>query len=188
MPADPSSLRLQVYPAEVLRQKAEPVDATDDVRAVGRRMIEIMHESEGIGLAAPQVGLAWRLFVTDVRPREDDDEVSADVDPPSAEREPCVYINPVIERTSGPPEIREEGCLSLPGLHGDVIRPPTVTLSYRDLEGRPCTRTATGLLARCWQHELDHLDGVLIIDRMTQMSRTKVRAQLKTLEQQAGRR
>jgi peptide deformylase len=88
-----------------------------------------------------------------------------------------VIVNPL-----PPLEPYEEGCLSLPGIRGDVIRPTTVTIKAIGLDGKPFEQTATGLLARCWQHEYDHLDGVLIIDRMTQMSRIKNRAAVRSLE------
>ena len=180
MRVDASTLRIVRYPDPVLRQRAEPVAApTDEIRAVARRMIELMREAEGVGLAAPQVGLPWRLFVADVPPAEDR---SPDAEPPAATTGPAVYINPVITDPAGPIEPFEEGCLSLPDIRGEVVRPATVTITAHDLEGREFTARASGLLARCWQHELDHLDGVLIIDRMTQMSRLKNRAALRDLE------
>lgn len=180
MSVDPRALTLQIYPAPVLRKRAAPVEAvTDEVRAVAARMIEMMRAEEGIGLAAPQAGLSWRLFVVDVPPSEDR---SAETDPPTATRGPVVYINPALSRPVGVPTPSEEGCLSLPDIRGDVLRSPVITITATDLEGRPFTATAAGLLARCWQHELDHLDGVLIIDRMTQMSRLKNRAAIRDLE------
>jgi peptide deformylase len=182
MPVDIANLTIVTYPAPVLRARAKPVDkVVDEVRRVARRMIELMREHEGIGLAAPQVGLAWRLFVVDVPPSA---ERSPDHDPPTATDGPRFYINPMLSNPQGPPEPWEEGCLSLPDIRGDVLRPPVITISALDLEGKPFTQTAGGLLARCWQHEMDHLDGVLILDRMTQMSRLKNRAAVKDLEDQ----
>jgi len=183
MAVDPALLRVHIYPDPVLRKKAVAVASVDEeVRGVARRMIELMREHDGIGLAAPQVGLAWRLFVCDVPPNE---ERSAEVDPPSATRGPQVYINPVLSAPTGAPVPADEGCLSLPDLTGEVLRPPTITITATDLEGKTIKATATGLLARCWQHEMDHLDGVLIIDRMTQMSRLKNRAAIRDMEKQA---
>jgi len=171
------------YPAAVLRQKAKPVGViTPQVRAVAMRMIELMKEAEGVGLAAPQVGLPWRLFVADV-PENDERSVSAD--PPSATRGPVVYVDPVLSMPSGPLEPYEEGCLSLPDIRGDVYRPSIITIEATDLEGQRFTQTGAGLLARCWQHEIDHLDGVLILDRMTQMSRLKNRSLVRELERNA---
>lgn len=182
MAVDPASLTLQIYPAPVLRKKAEPVPAvTDEVRAVAERMIQVMRQEEGIGLAAPQVGLPWRMFVVDVPPDPEEGR-SADSDPITATAGPTVYINPVFTRPTGVPEPHEEGCLSLPDIRGDVLRPLGITITATDLEGRQFTQTASGLLARCWQHEMDHLDGVLIIDRFTQMSRLKNRKAIRDLE------
>jgi peptide deformylase len=178
---DVAALRIVEYPAPVLSAKAGPVATpiTDEVREVARRMVELMRQADGIGLAAPQVGLSWRMFVCDVPPNE---ERSPDHDPPDATTGPQFYINPRLTKPIGAPVKMEEGCLSLPDIRGDVLRPPTITITALDLCGKEVTRTATGLLARCWQHEVDHLDGVLIINRMTQMSRIKNRAALRELE------
>ena len=180
MAVDPSTLAIVIYPDPVLRKKALPVPAvTDEVRAVVDAMFRIMREEEGIGLAAPQVGLSWRLFIADVRP---DEKRSADADPPTATAGPMVYINPVLTEPEGAVEKFEEGCLSLPDIRGDVLRPPVITISATGLDGKRFSQRGGGLLARCWQHEIDHLDGVLIIDKMSQMSRIKNRAAIRDLE------
>jgi peptide deformylase len=180
VPVDPAHLGVIHYPDPVLRRKAAPVaEVTDEVRAVARRMVELMREAEGIGLAAPQVGLPWRMFVTSVPENE---ERSVADDPPSARPEPTVYINPVLLEPEGRPEPMSEGCLSLPDIRGEVLRPPIISIKALDLEGRSFTLRGSGLLARCWQHEVDHLDGVLIIDRMSGMSRLKNRAAIRDLE------
>lgn len=184
MAVDPSMLRIDVYPTEVLRRKADPVDPGPELRAVAERMVQLMHSADGIGLAAPQVGLSWRLFVAHV---PEDEQRSADAEPPSASAAPEVFVNPEIVGHDGLPEASEEGCLSLPGIHGDVYRPPIVTVRAQDLAGKTFERTASGLLARCWQHEIDHLDGVLIIDKMTQMSRLKNRSAIRQLERSRRR-
>lgn len=183
---DPSHLRIQLYPAEVLRIKAARVEPTDEVRAVGRRMLELMRGAEGIGLAGPQVGLSWRIFVCDV-PADPEEERWADTDPPSATVGPQVWLNPEIVGSDRGVVAYSEGCLSLPGITGDVNRPATVTMRATTPEGDTVRVSATGLLARCWQHEIDHLDGVLILDRMTQTSRLKNRSRVKAMEK-AGRR
>ncbi len=180
---DPASLYILHYPERVLRERAREVPSvTDEVRAVARRMIELMYEAEGIGLAAPQVGVPWRLFVAHVPPSEGR---SPESDPPTATVEPVIYINPVLSDPKGELVTYEEGCLSLPDILGDVLRPEHITITATDLDGKRFTRTAAGLLARCWQHEFDHLEGVLIIDRMTQMSRLKNRTAVKRLEKSA---
>jgi len=180
---DPASLYIRRYPERVLRERAREVPSvTDEVRAVAARMIELMFEAEGIGLAAPQVGISWRMFVAHVPPTDDR---SAETSPPTATVEPVVYINPVLSDPTGDLIAYEEGCLSLPDIAGEVLRPEHITISAMDLKGERFSRTGAGLLARCWQHEFDHLDGVLIIDRMTQMSRLKNRTAVKRLEKSA---
>ena len=138
-----------------------------------------LHTAAG---AAPQVGLPWRIFVAHVSENEDR---SASADPPTATERPMVYINPVLSQPAGTLEPHEEGCLSLPDIRGDVLRPPVITLSWTDDEGQPRSQTATGLLARCWQHEMDHLDGTLIIDRMLQIHRMKNKSAIRDLERDA---
>jgi peptide deformylase len=182
MVPDPPSLHIVHYPAPILRQRAPEVpEVTDEVREVARRMIDLMFEAEGIGLAAPQVGLSWRLFVVHVPPSEDGDRWP-DSDPPTATAQPTVYINPVLSAPRGPLERSEEGCLSLPEITGDVFRPAVITISALNEEGQPFSHAAGGLLARCLQHEFDHLEGVLILDRMTQISRLKSRSAVRRLE------
>lgn len=185
MPVDPNSLSIVHYPAGVLRKRAIEVAAvTDEVRQVAVRMIALMHEAEGIGLAAPQVGLPWRLFVAHV-PEDPDDDRSTTSDPVTATAAPTVYINPVLSAPEGIVEPYDEGCLSLPNITGEVLRPPHITIAALDLEGKPFTTRGGGLLARCWQHETDHLDGVLILDRMSQLSRLRARRAIKELERAA---
>lgn len=164
-----SKLKIVLYPDPILRKKAGPVEAvTDEVRAVALRMIELMHEAEGVGLAAPQVGLPWRMFVANSR---------QDVHEPD-----LVYINPVLSNPTGVPEPREEGCLSIPDVVGDVWRPTNITINALNLEGQAFTMTEDQPLARVWQHEIDHLDGILIIDRFTQMTRLANRKTIRALE------
>lgn len=190
MPLDPATLRIALYPAPVLRAKAKPIEKiTDEVRAVAQRMLQIMREEKGIGLAAPQVGLSWRLFVCDVPPSDDPPDPSPNsvLSPqssslPSSTPGPQFYINPKLSDPRAGLEPLEEGCLSLPDIRGDVLRPPVITISALNLQGKPFTQSAAGLLARCWQHEIDHLDGILIIDKMSQMSRLKNRAAIKDLD------
>lgn len=181
---DPKQLWIVSYPDPVLRRKSILIPkVTDAIRGVAQRMIELMRDADGVGLAAPQVGLAWRMFVAEVPPNEQGR--SATTSPPSATLGPVVYINPTLHSPVGAVEPMEEGCLSLPEIRGDVLRPPTVSIRYTTIEGEVRDETATGLLARCWQHEMDHLDGVLILDRMTQPSRTKNRSKIRELERDA---
>lgn len=183
--ADPATLRVLNWPHPALRTRAEEIPAiTQNIRDVAERMIELMREHEGIGLAAPQVGLPWRLFVAHV-PHHSDAEPDTDPDAPDHTNLPLIAINPVITSLEGPPEPMEEGCLSLPDINGDVRRPPIVTISALNPASKPFTLRASGLLARCIQHEIDHLDATLIIDRFSQITRLKVRAALKDLERAA---
>ncbi len=180
-------LRIELYPTQVLKSKAKPIEINEEVRAVAARMIELMQGAEGIGLAAPQVGLSWRLFVAHVPPDPDLDPEDDVSELPVSCDSPQVFINPVITKFAGDLEPYDEGCLSLPGITGEVNRPAIVTMKATDLEGNEITLKATGLLARCWQHEIDHLDGVLILDKMTQMSRLKNRSRVKQMEKSARR-
>ena len=180
MPVDPASLHIRTYPDAVLRRKATPVPKGENLGGVVERMFQIMVEEKGIGLAAPQVGLSWRLFVLDVPPPEDEEEEEH----PTHSDGRMVFVNPVLSKPVGSPEGESEGCLSLPNIRGEVLRAPVITVSAHDEHGSPFTLTAGGLLARCIQHEFDHLEGVLIIDRMTQMSRIKNRAAIKDLERE----
>ena len=186
-----SSLTLHVYPSAVLRSRALPVEPDANLPVIAQRMLSIMHEEEGIGLAAPQVGLPWRLFVLDVPPPA----TNATAKPAAKKRDvattvegtlshsdgPLAFVNPVITM-SGTVEPFEEGCLSLPEIRCKVLRPPVVSVQALDVNGKPFTLIASGLLARCIQHEFDHIEGVLIVDRMSPMDRLKNRRAIKELE------
>lgn len=178
---------LRVYPDPVLRLVAKPVREFDRrLRDLVAEMIEIMYDSDGIGLAAPQIGVSLRVFVVDVPPADGRSaKEGEDGAPPTATDGPMVCINPEITFAPGGVTPFEEGCLSLPEIRGEVLRPPTVTLRAFDVEGREYTQRGAGLLSRCWQHELDHLDGVLIIDKMTQGSRLKNKGAIRALEREA---
>ena len=142
-----------VYPDPFLARKAAPVAAVDDrVRALIRDMFETMYGAEGIGLAAPQVGVGKRIIVIDVSP--------VDKTVP-----PVVLVNPeIVERTGSVMGV--EGCLSIPGIQGEVRRAETVVVRGRDEQGKAVRIRADGILARALQHEIDHLDGILFIDRI----------------------
>jgi peptide deformylase len=147
-------------------------------------MVDLMYDAEGIGLAAPQVGLNWRLFVIDI-PESEDDERSSETDPPSATSGPVVFINPVLSGFSRDLVGYEEGCLSIPRVTGEVRRPSICTVTAIDLDGNEFTHHAQGLLARCLQHEFDHLEGVLMIDKFDLTTRRKAKPSLQALEQSA---
>jgi peptide deformylase len=160
-----------LHPDPVLRRRAEPIGEVDErIRDLAEQMIRIMHEADGYGLAAPQVGESLRMFVTQ---REGDDEGDGGI----------VYINPRLVRVEGTLEAQEERCLSLPTIRGTVRRQPIVEIEATDLEGRVFRMESSDVMARCWQHEMDHLDGVLIIDRMSSMDRLVNRKKLRALEE-----
>lgn len=168
MRIDPAQLRILHYPAPVLRKRAAPVgDIDQSIKDLAERMIELMNEADGLGLAAPQVGVPLRMFVAQVK--QEDEPVR-------------VYINPELSEFAPEMESHEEGCLSLPGIHVHVRRPYAATITATDLEGNRFSLTSDGLLARVWQHENDHLDGVLIIDKMNTMDRLATRKALKELQ------
>jgi len=168
---DPARLQIVLHPAPVLRAVATPVEGvTEEVQAVAERMLELMHEAEGIGLAAPQVGLPWRMFVT--RDPDDREAVSGG----------CVFINPAVEIVDATPEESEEGCLSLPGIEVLVRRPVGIRMTATGLDGDRLVQERADHFARVYQHELDHLNGTLIIDRMSTMDRLRNRRAIRDLE------
>ena len=168
MNVDPEQLQIVLHPDPVLRRKAKPVEAIDEnIRQIARRMLHLMHEAPGVGLAAPQVGLELRMFVANATREAENDRV---------------YINPVLSNPSRETEDYEEGCLSLPGINAEIRRPVGVTITAQDLNGETFTETDHELPARIWQHEYDHLDGVLILDRMTRLDKLANRKALKELE------
>lgn len=149
-------LEIRTFGDPVLREKCAPVEAIDDeLRQLAENMQETMYEADGIGLAAPQVGVPVRLFVYDVR------------DPDIA---PGVLVNPDIVESSGISK-EEEGCLSIPGLSEIVQRKASILVRGLGLDGEPVEIRAEGLLSRCIQHEADHLDGVLFLDRVSPLKR-----------------
>jgi peptide deformylase len=154
----------------VLKSSATPVDRFDDsLQKLASRMAGIMHDAIGVGLAAPQLGISQRLLVYRVGP-----------DAPV-----IVLANPELEWASGDGEAGEEGCLSIPGVLVDVERPVHVRVRALDEEGEERTVEASGLEARVIQHEMDHLDGVLILERTTRDERKRALRELREAEQRA---
>lgn len=163
-------LRLLTYPASVLRKQAKAVkDVDGNLIKTADEMFSIMYENSGVGLAAPQVGVSKRVVVIDVR--QDNQPV-------------YVMINPRITDRDGELE-GEEGCLSLPDMFGQIKRAVRVVVSYIDRDGEGRTLEAEGLLARAIQHEIDHLNGVLFIDRLDEAGRQLLTQQLRALSEKA---
>jgi peptide deformylase len=172
------------YGDPVLRKKGARIESiTPEVRKLVADMFDTMYDSHGIGLAAQQIGQALQLTVIDVRGMKDRpstmqiDGATVDVDA----HMPLALLNPVIT-PSGTQIKGPEGCLSFPEIFGDVIRPETVQVEAIDPEGKPVRFTAGGLLARCVQHEVDHLNGILFIDRMSADEKSKVRPEIDDLQ------
>jgi peptide deformylase len=167
---DPARLDLIKYPDPQLRKKCVEVKEFDDWLAqVARRMFEVMYAAKGIGLAAPQVGLHIRMFVCNPTAKPSDLDES-------------VFVNPVLSDLVGAVE-GEEGCLSLPGVYGPVLRGQKCRIRAYDVSGNPIDRRGEDLPARIWQHETDHLDGGLHIDRFGEAARLTVRRLLRELEE-----
>lgn len=156
---------ITTYGNPVLREKAKPVaEVTSELRELADRMLGLMYSAEGIGLAAEQIGRTEALFVLDVPARADQDEQGRALNP--GVKMPMVVFNPEIIGTSKETDGCDEGCLSFPGLQVNVVRPKEVVLRYLDRDGNEKTVNAKGLLARAIQHENDHLNGVLLVDKM----------------------
>lgn len=163
-------MELLYYPDPKLRRIAGRVKSVNgEVHDLVRPMFDVMYGTRGIGLAAPQVGLDIRMIVANLT-----------CDPERADREE-VYLNPQVVEREG--EVKEEeACLSLPGLYAELARPKRVTVRYMNLEGRMVTRTVEDLHARLFEHEIDHLDGILIVDRLSAADKAKWAPLLKELE------
>lgn len=149
------------FPDPRLKEVAKPItDVDDDLRELARDMIDVMYDEPGIGLAAPQVGASVRMFVIDTEWNEE-----------GGEKSPMVVLNPEISERAGS-ITWEEGCLSVPDYVANVDRDATITLRGMDLEGNAIEERTEGLRAVCIQHEVDHLDGVLFIDRISRLKRS----------------
>ncbi len=163
-------MEVLVYPDPVLRRGGKTITRFDaELRQLAERMIEAMYEEGGVGLAAPQVGIEQKLLV--LNPSGDRKDRSGEL----------VLCNPKLTRKKGR-EFGEEGCLSFPGIHADVERWIDITVTYQDLDGKEQVMAANSWLARIVQHELDHLDGVFFVDRLTATEKLRVKPQLQELE------
>ncbi len=165
-------LKVFTYPAPILKKIAKPVvDFNDDLKLLVKNMLFTMYHAPGIGLAAPQVGESLRLFVMDI---DFDREKSLNSDGHTewsfSNFNPMVIINPVFKQKDGE-ILYEEGCLSVPGVYEDVKRANHVVLEYQDLNGDKQALEAEGTLAVCLQHENDHLDGIVFLERLSLLKR-----------------
>jgi peptide deformylase len=182
-------LRIRQYGDPILRAKGHRVNQVDDgIRELATAMLETMHAANGIGLAAQQVGQALQLTVIDISETEDRPSTlklnGTDVDVVSAM--PLILLNPQV--TLGPhTSSAVEGCLSFPDITGEIERSESVVVRAETLEGGPVEMEATGLLARALQHEADHLNGILFIDRMSSAAKASLASRLKRLQKETRR-
>ena len=162
-------LPVKVYGDPVLRKEAEKITNFDgELRKLANRMVETMYAAPGIGLAAPQVGVSKRLIVVDISHEGQKDRLYK-------------VVNPEIVMVSDDTDKAEEGCLSIPGIYESVVRPVAAKIKGQDLEGQEISIDAEGLLARCFLHEIDHLNGVLFVDRIVAFRKKLIQHKLKKL-------
>jgi peptide deformylase len=158
---------LVILPDSKLRLISEPIkEVTNEIRRLADDMLETMYDAPGVGLAAIQIGMPLRMVTMDVSKSED-------------EHQPLVLINPEIVWASEEKRVYEEGCLSIPEYYEEVERPDRVRFRYVNLQGETVEQDADGLLATCVQHEIDHLNGVLLIDYLSKLKRDRVMTKFK---------
>src|SRR5207248_6518358 len=168
-------MKIVHYPHPALRHPGKPVLTIDkDLRLQIGQMMDCMYEAKGLGLAAPQVALPFQLLVMNVTG-----------DPNQPEREE-VFLNPTIVERKGSID-DEEGCLSFPGLYQKIRRAKTIKVQAYNLKGQPVEKVVSDLEARAWQHEIDHLNGVLFIDKMGVLARLSARSSVKSFESEFKR-
>lgn len=173
MVCDPDVLELVYWPHPALRRATRPLEPDEfgaDLRAVAERLAEVMHEARGIGLAAPQVGLERSLLV---------------VNPSATPGSEIYLVNPRVVDTDGT-QVGDEGCLSFPRIVGKVRRHQWVRVLARDLDGEPMSLEGEGLLARCLEHEIDHLQGIVFLSKFTPAARLAARRRVRELEEHWG--
>lgn len=178
------ALKIVHYNAPVLNKKGAKITVFDAaLRKLAAEMVDAMHEAGGIGLAAQQIGKALQLCVVDLR--DADAEFTWSLDgrkPPLDICMPMVLANPVVTIVPGTPEtLYEEGCLSFPEIRGKIARQDNIVVKFQDEHGTAHSMSCDGLLARCVQHEVDHLNGVLFIERMDKKVRSSIDDAVKTL-------
>jgi peptide deformylase len=163
-------LPIRHYPDPVLHKKAEPIDTiTEEIKTLAANMADTMYAAPGVGLAAPQVGVSKNLIVLDCSPKE--------------QPELIVAVNPEIIEREGEC-FEEEGCLSVPGFYTRITRSARVKVRYLNLEGRQVERDATGLLAIAFQHEIDHLLGILFVDHLSPLKKGIFRKKYQKIQKQ----
>lgn len=186
-----SDAREEVFSVRVIGDKqlsvpAAPVlEINDEIRDMSERMIKTMHAFDGIGLAAPQVGISLRMAVFGLPRKPLGGQKASSGEVLLLPQMPLVLINPRIVSSADDTSIREEGCLSVPGIYGRVERPSTIVVEAQGLDGESLTMECGGLLGCCIQHEIDHLNGILFVKRLIPDDLYKVRWQVAKLKQQS---
>ena len=187
------TLPVRLLGDSVLAGKAKPVGNIDgEILELGEKMVQTMYKHDGVGLAAPQVGVPLRMFALHVYTPEDENGNPLPVNSPG-EREllpkmPLVFINPEIVSRSEVMEEREEGCLSVPGLYAPVKRPASIVFHAQILGGREIQLECGGLLARAIQHEYDHLDGIVFVQRLEEKDLNSIKSGIDKIVKKSGKR
>ena len=177
----PTKLEVKTFGNPVLRKdSAKITEVTQEIQDLAERMVQCMYDENGIGLAAPQIGENLRMFVIDTR-IEENEIYSTPGEAYLSPMMPMAILNPEIVSSSGPDKPFVEGCLSIPGVNATVIRPETIRLKGMMLNGEPIDIECGGLLSRCAQHEIDHLDGVLFTDKAIEEEVLEAKPQLDKL-------
>lgn len=178
------ALRITLYEEPILRTKGKKITSFDQsLRDLVQEMIATMKAAEGIGIAAQQIGRDLQLCIVDMSECERDFAYTLDGrQPPLDLIMPMAVVNPELELLDSPSVSYEEGCLSFPDIRGDVKRPAEVRLKFQDTDGNNHVLECDGIFARCVQHEVDHLNGVLFIDRMSKKTRKKIEGRLQKLK------
>ena len=167
-----NKLDILTFPDPRLRKKAQPIERFDEnLKDMAKKMLHTMYADKGIGLAATQVNYHERLIVIDVSENQN---------------EPIYIVNPSYEVLDSSPEPSKEGCLSIPTFQQEVLRAKKIELSYQDLDGNPHKLTAEGLFGYCIQHEIDHLNGKLIVDYASSLKRSRIKAKLLKIKDGQG--
>lgn len=179
------SLPIKTYPDPVLTKIAEEVTVFDqELQTLCKNMLYTMYKAPGIGLAAPQIGVSKRIFVIDVDyERDETEEDSGEF--LLSEFNPRIFINPTFKEKVGETTY-QEGCLSLPGIYEDIKRFESIVVEYNDVNGELKTMEADGLLSICIQHENDHLDGIVMIDRMSKLKKSFFKKKLIKAKKEAS--
>lgn len=176
-------LPIVAYGAPVLKQRAKPIEADyKNLQALISNMWETMYAAQGVGLAAPQIGLSIRLFVIDTAPFAADDSLTAE-ERTALEMFKEVFINATILDETGEAWDFNEGCLSIPDIREDVLRNETIQIHYWDQDFKEHTRTFEGLIARVVQHEYDHIEGILFTDKLSPLKKRLIKRKLTAISQ-----